>query len=497
MSNGTSHSPARDGHRAERSAPGRGKAALVIGGGDLDAMVTDRVFASVGLVPRRARSIEEARGICGTAEPAIVVMPLRLDGEPLEAVLSNCQTRKVPPPVIVIAHHDEINDAAAAIRAGAVDCLFAPFTEHRLARVLRDTLETRDGDAPASATSPAGGTDDTDDTDGAAPATEARAQASQAQTTARQGTPPPTDAPAPPALPAFQGLIGRSATMTALFARLEAIAPSTAPVLLLGESGSGKTSIARALHRASPRAEGPFESCTCAALPPDGDPDAILRRAPAGTLFLDRVEDMPPPLAARFLAALHRFETEPEANRPRLVSSLNIPPTRAFAEGLLRRDVYFALNVIELTLPPLRARGHDLADLFRAMLARAAAQEGRDAPRLTRPVLDRLAAHSWPGNLRELANVARSLVLTAAGRDLAPSDLPASLYPGAPAALVAPPGADPPSDLVGRTLGEIERSVIEATIAAQGGSIPRAARVLDVSPSTIYRKRETWETPRK
>jgi DNA-binding NtrC family response regulator len=190
----------------------------------------------------------------------------------------------------------------------------------------------------------------------------------------------------------------------------------------------------------------------------------------------------------------------------RIVCATNRDPQEEVRRGRFREDLYYRLHVVPIHMPPLRDRGADAATIAEAALRRFAAEEGKGFERLAPEVAALFQRLPWPGNVRQLLNVIRNVVVLHDGIEVALSMLPLELHhhaelEGAPegaagpsGAEVAPAGAsDPAAALVGRPLAEVERLVIEATLARHGGSVPQAARVLDVAPSTLYRKLEAWK----
>jgi transcriptional regulator with PAS, ATPase and Fis domain len=224
--------------------------------------------------------------------------------------------------------------------------------------------------------------------------------------------------------------------------------------------------------------------------------------ADGGTLFLDEVCEMAPALQTKLLRFLQTSSVQPVgATRPRkvnvrIVCATNRDPVEAVRRGQFREDLYYRLHVVPLHMPPLRERGEDVIELAEAALDRFAAEEGRRFAGLSAEVAEIFRRHDWPGNVRQLLNVIRHIVvLNDGGGPVTPAMLPEDLTRsiGTGAALSPAPGApDPVEALVGRPLAWIERAVIEATLARHDGSVPRAARVLDLSPSTLYRKLEAW-----
>jgi DNA-binding NtrC family response regulator len=295
-----------------------------------------------------------------------------------------------------------------------------------------------------------------------------------------------------------------------------------ATVFITGESGTGKELCALAVHGNSARASGPFIALNCGAIPQDllesevfghmkgsftgaiSDKPGAAAAADGGTLFLDEICEMAPALQTKLLRFLQTSTVQPVgATRPkkvnvRIVCATNRDPLDAVRRGHFREDLYYRLYVVPIHMPPLRERGSDVIEIAEAALQRFAEEEGRKFHGLNPEVQALLSRLPWPGNVRQLLNVIRNVVVLNPGGWVTPEMLPPGLAAEeapVPAAMQeAPPQADPSpiSGLVGMTLAEAERRLIEATLAQNGGSIPRAARVLDVSPSTLYRKMDGW-----
>jgi transcriptional regulator with GAF, ATPase, and Fis domain len=259
-------------------------------------------------------------------------------------------------------------------------------------------------------------------------------------------------APAPGAPPGCFGMIGDSPPMRELYDLLGRVAASEIPVLVRGETGTGKELVARALHDASPRAAGPFLAENCAAVPAGlleselfghvkgAFTDAVADRkgtfveADGGTVFLDEIGDMPLEMQAKLLRVLQEGEVRPVgSNRTRrvdvrLVAATHRDLTARCAEGLFREDLLYRLDVVTLQLPPLRERGEDVELLARHFASRAAEQVGREVV-LSDAALEALRAWRWPGNVRELENeILRAAVL--ADGEIRPEDLSPRLLEG-------------------------------------------------------------------
>ena len=272
-------------------------------------------------------------------------------------------------------------------------------------------------------------------------------------------------------------------------------------VLLLGESGTGKEVLARHIHRLSPRAQGPFVTVNCAALPEAlleselfghkagaftgalGDRIGLFEAANGGTLFLDEIGDVSAAMQTRLLRALQEKEiVRVGENRPRKVdlrvlAATNRDMRRAVRDGAFRDDLYYRLAVVEIELPPLRERREDIVSLARHFTARTAKRFGRPELRLDATALDRMLAYAWPGNVRELENAIERAAALSRDGVIRPDDLPPAI-----AATDARDAAAP------RTLKEAERDHIRAVLATTKGNRTRAAAILGIGQTTLWRK---------
>jgi len=238
-------------------------------------------------------------------------------------------------------------------------------------------------------------------------------------------------------IPTRMGMVGDSASMRGVFDLIEKVAPSDVPVLILGETGTGKELVARALHDASRRADRPFLAENCAAVAENlleseffghkkgsftgafKDRPGHFVAADGGTVFLDEVGDMPLPMQAKLLRVLQDGEVRPVGSNTaltvdvRVLAATNKDLVAMCASGEFREDLYFRLNVITLNLPPLRERGGDVGFLVRFFIERAAATQGEPPRSITAEAVAALEAWTWPGNIRELENeIQRSVALS-------------------------------------------------------------------------------------
>ncbi len=284
--------------------------------------------------------------------------------------------------------------------------------------------------------------------------------------------------------------------MRALADQIARIAPSAAPVFVFGAPGTGKAGVARAVHERSRRRGGPFVTVDCVGRESDdllaalGAPGGAFDMADGGTLFLDEIGDLPDAVQALLLRAIETGEIGGVTDRRPVGARLVVSTNRKAASGGragLRADLYYRLAVLTLEVPTLAERREDFSSIVDDMARRAARETGRRALRFTAAARERLERHDWPGNLRELRNVIEQLSGTAGVEAIDAPAIDALLGP-AESVSTEPEGATGI-----RPLWVEEAALIERAIAAFGGNIARAAAALEISPSTIYRKRRPAE----
>jgi transcriptional regulator with GAF, ATPase, and Fis domain len=312
-------------------------------------------------------------------------------------------------------------------------------------------------------------------------------------------------------------IVGQSAEIERVLGEIERVALSRATVLITGESGTGKELVAKTIHFASPRADRPFLSLNCAALPADlieselfGIEDAvatgvkgrpgIFERADGGTLFLDEIGDMPLSLQAKLLRVLQEREfTRLGGSRVlrvdiRLIAATNQDLRLLIREKRFREDLFFRISTLPMQLPPLRDRRVDIPILARHFLERFCEENGLPVPRVSPAFTATLLRSRWPGNVRELQNYVERAVVMSRGPVLEPVVLPSDLEPGAQVALAkASEGSathgpldagGPPPDLKA-ALEDIERRWIERALEKNGGNQRQAARDLGILEATL------------
>ncbi len=304
------------------------------------------------------------------------------------------------------------------------------------------------------------------------------------------------------------GLVGRSGGMLAVYKQIALACASDSPVLVTGETGTGKELVARAIHRHGGRSARPFVPVNCGSLPEGlleselfghvrgaftgaiADKKGLFEQAQGGTIFLDEVGEMSPALQVRLLRTLELGEVRPVGGSrvlkidARVIAATHRELEQVVKDGGFRQDLFYRLNVLAIRVPPLRDRREDVPLLVAHFLARFAAR-GLAPISLTPAAVSALAAHDWPGNVRELENTLERLAAAARGGTVDLPDLPA-LVQGRRATLEEPLFADLPS------LDELEKRYLKHVLSAVKGNRSRAAEVLGIDRRTLYRMAERF-----
>jgi DNA-binding NtrC family response regulator len=433
----------------------------------------------------------DARAFLKNERYDVILLDLGLPDIPGIDILREVRQAFPGTSVVIITANASIAMAVQAVREGAYDYLIKPVTKDRLVTTIKNAVER-------SALK--------------------QALTSKAPVKCEGG---------------FCGFIGSSPAMQAVYDKINSVARSKASVFITGESGTGKELCAEAIHRSSGRSHGPFVAINCGAIPKDlmeseifghlkgsftgaiADRDGAARMADGGTLFLDEICELDLALQTKLLRFLQTGliqrvgAASTEKVDIRVICATNRSPMEEVEAKRFRQDLYFRLHVLPIHMPALRERGRDIVDIARHFLVQFSAEEGKSFERISADAEQVLLTNDWPGNVRELQNAVRQCVVLSDADELSAEMLlpvtgGTAAQPVARTVGAVGQGAvalemdveelrQAQSRRAGMELWQIEKEAIESTIAACQGSIPKAAKILGVSPSTIYRKREAWQ----
>jgi DNA-binding NtrC family response regulator len=317
-------------------------------------------------------------------------------------------------------------------------------------------------------------------------------------------------------------LVGDSPCMKEIFSMIRQVAPTTASVLISGESGTGKELVARAIHNLSPRSGGPFVAVNCAALPESlmeselfghekgAFTGAVERRAGCfeqaqnGTLLLDEIGDMPIGTQAKLLRVIEESKvrrlggTSDIPIAVRVLAATNRSPEQAVQNKVLREDLYYRLNVFNISLPPLRDRKQDIPSIAATMLRDLNRKHGCRVTHLSLEVLAWFADRSWPGNVRELRNMVERAVILASEGEVQLHHLPGTVQAPPPAPVAAATPAPVPAGMlqvpVGMKMSDVEQAYVRLTLKHTRNNKKRAAEVLGLCLRTLHNKLQSYDS---
>ena len=418
-------------------------------------------------------------------------------------------------PIVVLTGNGSVRAAATAMRAGAVDFLMKPCSAEKLVEAVEAGLQRYQ---PSALTAPA--------------------PSASSSTRKKTGVAPKMPSPGP----GPSGFFGRSSAMENVFALIEATAKSAASVFVTGESGTGKELCAQAIHKSGPRHNGPFVPLNCAAIPRElieseifghrkgsftgavSDREGAASMADGGTLFLDEICEMDLDLQAKLLRFIQTGvyrrvgDSVDRQTDIRFVCATNRDPFEEVRAGRFREDLYYRLHVVPINMPPLRDRGKDVQHLAERFLKDFSSIEGKRFKGFSDEAMAHIRAYPWPGNVRQLENAMRNVVVLHDAEEVAPHMLPTLPSPGAMSMPVAAPAAmpgspqtpiaqgpavtplsatgDPPDSWFVRPIEELEILAIDAAIREFDGNVTQASRALNISTSSIYRKKKAWDAAR-
>lgn len=297
----------------------------------------------------------------------------------------------------------------------------------------------------------------------------------------------------------FEGMLGTSSRMQAVFDSIRKVATTDAPVLLLGESGTGKEMVALAIHQRSVRKDGPFAAINCSAIPETLLESELfghekgaftgahvqrkgrIENSNGGTLFLDEIGEIPLPLQVKLLRFLQEQRIERVGGRQeiqvdtRVIAATNADLKKGLTDGTFREDLYYRLAVVQIVLPPLRDREGDVNLLAQSFLQQFATQSGKTGLAFRPEAIRAIQQHSWPGNVRELQNRVRRAVIMSEGKRLTVQDLE-----------LAQPAAAPQGTSLKEAREALEREMVQQALRKHAGKITAAAAELGISRPTLY-----------
>lgn len=446
---------------------------LIVDDQEMVRELCQQVVESLGFQPFAAESASRALEVLEQQPVDIVLADIKMPGMSGIELLERIKAANPRIEVIVMTGYASVPSAVQAMKLGASDYIVKPFSSEEMKLVIQrlaEALDLKD---------------------------ENRYLKERLRSRHSLGR-----------------LVGHSQPMQHVFKLMQRVAPSRAPVLIMGESGTGKELVARSLHELGPWRERSFVPVDCGALAPTlieselfgymrgaftgavQTKEGLLQAADGGTLFFDEVAELPVELQNRLLRAIQEKEFRPLGSTKRIpfdariLAATNRDLQVAIQQGIFRKDLYFRLNVVSISLPPLRERKADIPLLAEHVLQRLAlSSRGNRSPMrwtLSSEALDRLLAYDWPGNVRELENCLERAVTLGSGPVIRAPDLPSNVRsPSARRAVGLSESVIP--------LEEMERQAILRALAGAGGDKLLAARLLGIGKTTLYRKLQKYQ----
>jgi DNA-binding NtrC family response regulator len=439
---------------------------LVVEDEELMRAILRQLLDQAGYTVFTADSADNAIEVFSANDIALTLTDIKMSGRDGLELLDQIKSLDAEALVIIMTAYSSVDTAIAALRKGAYDYVTKPFVNADLLQTVRNAVEHRK-------------------------------LFQENRVLRREVT----------RQHSFSEIIGTSDALQKVLELVKKVAATSAHVLIQGESGTGKELIARSVHFNSDRSDRPFLAVNCGALSESlleselfghkkgsftgavTDSKGLFRSASGGTLFLDEIGEMTPSLQVKLLRALQEHEVTPVGSTEtirfdaRIIAATNKDLEAKVAEGRFREDLYYRLNVVEITVPPLRERRDDIPILVRHFASRSSRRQGINEPPVTAVALEALKAYDWPGNIRELEHVIeRSVILTPERIDTA--SLPEKLT-------VA--GGNIRGSGSPLTLDEVERKYISEILERVDGDKVQAAHILGIDLSTLYRKLKRYE----
>ncbi len=436
---------------------------------DLMRAIISRLLEEAGYRVAAAASAEEALEVFAAEDVAVTLTDIRMAGMDGLALLDRVKDVDSEALVVVMTAYSSVDSAVAALRKGAFDYVTKPFVNEDLLQSVKNAIRQREL---------------------------FRENRHLRRELDRRYS--------------FSEIIGTSEALQQVFRLVEKVAATNTNILIQGESGTGKELIARAIHHNSPRSDRPFVAINCGALPETlleselfghtkgaftgavATRSGLFRSAEGGTVFLDEIGEITPAMQVRILRAVQEHEVTPVGSSApvpfdaRIICATNRDLEREVTEGRFREDLFYRLNVIEIHLPPLRERREDIPLLARHFITRTARGQSQVEKSFEPAAMSALINYAWPGNVRELQNaIERAFTLSADAIDL--DSLPPRVRDSASREAVRDPDGLRP------TLAEVERRYILETLAATNQDKARAANILGIDLSTLYRKLKRYD----
>lgn len=443
---------------------------LVVEDEELMRSILRQLLEDAGYQVFTANSAETALEIFPNNDISVTLTDIKMGGMDGLELLDRIKAIDEEAIVIVMTAYSSVDSAIAALRKGVYDYITKPFVNEDLLQTVKNALRTKELFRENRAL---------------------RRELNQKYN--------------------FAEIIGNSERLQEIFRLVQKVADTNAGILIQGESGTGKELIARAIHFNSSRASKPFLAVNCGALPESlleselfghtkgsftgatTDKKGLFRSAEGGTIFLDEIGEMPQPLQVKLLRALQEHEVTPLGSsvpvkfNARIIAATNKNLEAEVADGNFREDLFYRLNVIEISLPPLRERREDIPLLAKHFAAKSARNQNAPEKNVTKEAMSALLNYRWQGNVRELENaIERAFILS--GDEIEVADLPPKIRSGADSYfdIRDPEGLRP-------TLEEMERRYILEIMKSVGDDKTEAANILGIDLSTLYRKLKRYE----
>ncbi len=436
-----------------------------------------RLLEKQGYQVRTAQSGAVALEVIAEESPDVVLTDVRMPGMEGDELLKQVKKRRPDLPVIMMTGFGSIQDAVAALKIGATDYITKPFTREQLIASVDRAFEVKN----------------------------LRGEVVRLRNALQDKYSP-------------ANIIGNSKSMQGVFQRIRATASNDATVLITGENGTGKDLVAQAIHYGSSRANKPFIPVNCGALPRDlieselfghkkgaftgaaADNQGMFRAADGGTIFLDEIGDLPLDLQVKLLRVLQDRRVRPVGDtneypvNVRVIAATNRPLSDMMRDGSFRQDLFYRLSVVTIEVPALRERIDDIPLLLHFFLKK----HGDGRKRLfTKGAIQVLERYAWPGNVRELENMVEGLIALGAGDSIDVDDLGDRFHAGAAEPMRTQGNGATPSLAYESlpTLEQAERDLIDAAIERCGGNKSKAAAILGISRTRLYRKLREMGVP--